>query len=211
MSASDREHYRRILEARHHDPFAWLGRHPLDQRTIVRSFVPDTAALEIETVDGYSPMRRLDGSDVFVWQGHDSMLPPRYRLRRTLGDGHVEQFHDPYCFPTQIGDLDLHLYGEGRHWHIYRILGGHNVVVDGVAGAFFATWAPSAERVSVVGDFNGWDGRRHPMRVRGASGVWELFVPNVQAGACYKFEVRHRDSGSVSIKSDPYEIGRAHV
>ena len=89
---------------------------------------------------------------------------------------------DPYTFGPQLGDLDLHLFGEGRHRHAYRFLGAHEHEVEGVGGVLFAVWAPNAERVSVVGDFNRWDGRQHPMRLRGGSGVWELFIPDLEAG-----------------------------
>ncbi len=89
---------------------------------------------------------------------------------------------DPYTFPPQLKDFDIHLFCEGKHWHAYRFLGAHPHTVDGVDGCLFATWAPNAERVSVVGDFNSWDGRSHPMRVRGGSGVWELFIPGIAPG-----------------------------
>jgi 1,4-alpha-glucan branching enzyme len=131
-------------------------------------------------------------------------VPPRYRLiwRDT---GHLDHIaHDPYSFPPQISDFDLHLFGEGRHRHAHRFLGAHHHEVDGIAGVLFAVWAPNAERVSVVGDFNHWDGRRHPMRVRGGSGVWELFIPDLAAGGLYKFEIRNRHTGVVFLKSDPY-------
>ena len=102
-----------------------------------------------------------------------------------------------------LADIDLHLFGEGRHWHVYRVLGSHRQQVDGVYGVLFAVWAPSAERVSVVGDFNSWDGRVHPMRVRGASGIWELFVPGLAQGELYKYEIRAQD-GRVFEKADPH-------
>ncbi len=98
--------------------------------------------------------------------------------------------YDPYTFTAQIADFDLHLFGEGKHWHIYRVLGATLCRVDGITGVLFATWAPNATRVSVVGDFNDWDGRRHPLRSRGGSGVWELFIPGLDAGTLYKFEIR---------------------
>ena len=111
--------------------------------------------------------------------------------------------HDPYAFPPQLADFDLHLFGEGRHWHAYRFLGSHIREVDGVAGVQFAVWAPNATRVSVVGDFNDWDGRAHPMRVRGGTGVWELFIPAITAGGYYKYEIRDQ-AGYAHVKIDPY-------
>ncbi|NOR41560.1 MAG: 1,4-alpha-glucan branching protein GlgB, partial [Gammaproteobacteria bacterium] len=112
--------------------------------------------------------------------------------------------YDPYCFPPQLSDYDLHLFAEGKHWHIYRILGAHKELYDGVNGARFAVWAPSAERVSVVGDFNDWDGRCHPMHVHGGSGVWEIFIPGLGIGQTYKYEIRTRHHGDIILKSDPY-------
>jgi 1,4-alpha-glucan branching enzyme len=111
---------------------------------------------------------------------------------------------DPYCLPPQLSDYDLHLFAEGRHHHIYRVLGAHPHAVDDIDGVLFSVWAPSAERVSVIGDFNRWDGRAHPMRVRGGTGVWELFIPGLGPEALYKFEIRNRNTGQVLVKSDPY-------
>ncbi|OQX35035.1 MAG: 1,4-alpha-glucan branching enzyme, partial [Candidatus Sedimenticola endophacoides] len=105
--------------------------------------------------------------------------------------------------PPQIDDFDLHLFGQGTHWHAYRFLGAHPRRIDGIDGVLFAVWAPNAQRVSVIGDFNHWDGRAHPMRSRGGSGVWELFIPAVTAGSMYRFELRAQD-GRVLIKNDPY-------
>ncbi len=195
------EPVRRILEARHHDPFAVLGRHEHKGQAVIRAFVPH--AREVRIRDAGIDLARLPGTDLFQWEGEASRLPDRYQLVWTDGYGRVQQRHDPYSFPPQLGDLDLHLIGEGRHWHAYRVLGAHEHRADGVAGILFAVWAPGAERVSVVGDFNDWDGRVNPMRVRGSSGIWELFVPDLEPGSLYKFEVRSR-SGSVEVKIDPY-------
>jgi 1,4-alpha-glucan branching enzyme len=130
-------------------------------------------------------------------------LPERYRLIWHDDNNREHVSHDPYCFPPQLGDLDLHLFGEGKHWHAYRFLGAHLHLVDNVAGVRFAVWAPNASRVSVVGDFNQWDGRVHPMRMR-PGGVWELFIPNLGAGELYKFEIRNDRWDAVFSKSDPY-------
>ena len=193
---------RRIAEARHHDPFAVLGKHPSDEGVVVRAFIPH--ATEVAIAEGNLPMARILDSDFFEWRGAADVLPDHYRFiwRDTWHHEHIA--HDPYCFLPQLGDLDLHLFGEGRHWHAYRFLGAHGHEVAGVAGALFAVWAPNAERVSVLGDFNHWDGRRHPMRGRGSSGVWELFIPNLGAGTVYKYEIRNRHTGSVETKADPY-------
>lgn len=192
----------RIIEARHHDPFAVLGRHPQDKKVVVRAHLP--YAQEVHIVEGNLPMERIPNTDLFEWQGKPEQVPERYRLIWRDSDRHEHIAHDPYCFPPQLPDFDLYLFGEGKHWHAYRFLGAHPHQADGVAGVLFAVWAPSAERVSVVGSFNRWDGRVHPMRVRGGSGVWELFIPNLCPGDLYKFEIRNRHSGAILLKSDPY-------
>ncbi len=140
-------------------------------------------AATVAILDGKLPMQRVKGGDFFEWRGARGVVPDRYRLQWRTDGGAVVTGYDPYCFPPQIPEFDLHLFNEGRHWHIYRLLGAHPHVVEGIAGVLFATWAPNAARVSVVGDFNRWDGRRHPMRIRGGSGVWELFIPGLAPGA----------------------------
>jgi 1,4-alpha-glucan branching enzyme len=195
------ESLHRIIEARHHDPFEVLGRHIDGDRATVRVFLPDAEAASL--LEASEPFARIEGTDFFVWQGPASRVPERYRIQWVDAVGRQRVHHDPYCFPPQLADFDLHLFAEGRHWHAYRFLGSHLSEVEGVAGVRFAVWAPSAERVSVVGDFNQWDGRVHPMRVRGGTGVWELFIPGVGQGGFYKYEIRDR-SGNVHVKIDPY-------
>jgi 1,4-alpha-glucan branching enzyme len=192
----------KILHARHHDPFAYLGKHRHGDKEIVRAHIPGASRISI--VEHDLPLARLHDTDVFEWRGKQGTLPERYRLVWTIGSGAAHTAYDPYCFPPQLADFDLYLFGEGRHQHAYRFLGAHAHAVDGIHGTLFAVWAPNAERVSVVGDFNAWDGRRHPMRSRGGSGIWELFIPGITTGALYKFELRHRDSGSIHLKTDPY-------
>jgi len=192
----------RILEARHHDPFAVLGKHHENGAEVVRAFLP--RAQEVAVAGTAARLERIPDTDLFEWRGEPGTVPARYRLRWRDRAGQEHSRHDPYCFPAQLGDLDLHLFGEGRHWHAHRFLGAHPRAVDGISGVLFATWAPNAERVSVVGDFNGWDGRCHPMRIRGGTGVWELFVPELGPGERYKLEIRNRESGRVVLKVDPY-------
>jgi len=191
----------RILQARHHDPFSVLGRHPDGDGEVVRAFLPGVATVTL--IETGQPMERIPGTDLFEWRGPAGRLPRYYRLRCADGHGNEWEFHDPYCFDPRIGDLDMHWFGEGRHWHAYRFLGAHLDEVDGIHGVTFAVWAPNAERVSVVGDFNHWDGRRHPMRARGGSGVWELFIPGLAEGELYKFELRTQ-AGEILVKTDPY-------
>ncbi len=193
---------RRIEQARHHDPFAILGCHSLGGQRVIRAYLPDAARAQI--AEGELAMQRLPNCDVFQWQGAAPQLPEHYRIRYWDRGGHEHVTHDPYCFTPQLSDFDLHLFGEGRHRHAHQFLGAHPRTIDNIKGLLFAVWAPSAERVSVVGDFNHWDGRRHPMRVRGGSGVWELFIPALGEGTLYKFEIRNRNDGSIHLKTDPY-------
>ena len=191
----------KIRDAKHHDPFAVLGRHPMGDQTLVRVYNP--RATEVAIVEGDLHLQRISGSDFFEWRGDGGALPHHYRLVWRDKDHREHINHDPYSYGLQISDFDLHLFNEGRHHHAYRFLGAHEHEADGTAGILFAVWAPNAERVSVVGDFNGWDGRCHPMRVRGG-GVWELFIPDLEPGHVYKYELRNRFDGSVFLKSDPY-------
>ena len=191
---------RAIVEARHKDPFAVLGRHPDGDGVVVRAMLPHAESVTI--AEGGRSMERIAGTDIFEWRGAADELPERYRLI-WRDDAHREHIaHDPYCYPPQLADFDLHLFSEGKHWHAHRLLGSRVQETDGAAGVLFAVWAPHAERVSVVGDFNRWDGRSHPMRVHG-NGVWELFIPDLPPGVVYKYELRAAN-GDVFLKTDPY-------
>jgi 1,4-alpha-glucan branching enzyme len=195
----------KLIDAQHPDPFSVLGRHEANGNALVRVFLPHAETVSI--VEGGLTLERIEGTDLFEWQGPAEQVPYRYRLM-WRDDQHREHVHhDPYCFPPQLGDMDLHLFGEGKHWHAYRFLGAHQHEVDRVAGILFAVWAPNAARVSVVGNFNRWDGRSHPMRMR-PGGVWELFIPNLDSGELYKYEIRNEHWGAVFSKADPY--GQRH-
>jgi 1,4-alpha-glucan branching enzyme len=189
---------------RHPDPFAVLGRHGRGDQTIIRAFWPGARGVRLADI-GQS-MRRVAETDLFEWRGATGLLPPQYyRLIWTDSDGRERIGHDPYSFPPQLSLYDLHLFNEGRHLHAYRVLGARHRLADGIPGVLFAVWAPNAERVSVTGDFNGWNGLSHPLRRRGH--VWELFVPGVAAEARYQFELRVRETGELLRKSDPYGRG----
>ena len=195
----------RIAEARHHDPFSVLGRHDNgDGTATVRVMLPRAERARLD--GGGAELSRIEGTDLFVWQGPAEQVSGHYRISWYDQHGRTHVQYDPYVFPAQLGDFDLHLFGEGRHWHAYRFLGAHQRTVDGIAGFLFSVWAPGAARVSVVGDFNQWDGREHPMRARGGTGVWELFIPELSPGGLYKFELRAA-SGAAMVKIDPYANG----
>ena len=199
----------RICSARHHDPFGVLGCHPavVDGRSmvVVRAFLPQAARAYV--VRDRSPNRRR------LWQVGDTPLFEarftrlkrvfEYRIEIHSQDGYVWQFEDPYRFGPSIQDFDLQLLGEGNHLRSYDVLGSHVIEHGGVRGVRFAVWAPNAGRVSVVGNFNHWNGGSHCMRSRGGSGIWELFVPGLCRGEVYKYEILGPD-GAVVTKTDPH-------
>jgi 1,4-alpha-glucan branching enzyme len=197
-----RDLLRRLEAAALHDPFMLLGYQEEAGRTVLRVWRPHATEVWIDAPDR-APLSRIGEQGLFRIVVDDrSPLHPRIAWRDR--DGRMFSEFDPYTFAARIGDLDLHLFGEGRHRHLYRVLGAHPECADGIDGTRFAVWAPNAERVSVVGNFNRWDGRCHPMRSRGASGVWELFLPGIGPGALYKFEIRSRAAESVLLKCDPF-------
>jgi len=203
------EPLQRIADARHHNPFEELGIHSLPaagkkSRQQVTVFAPRTRGLSVIGHQGPLAMKRIGQSDFYRWQGAAGLVPSPYQLECVSEAGSRSRTYDPYSFAPQIGDLDLHLFGEGRHLNAWQFLGAHTHQISGVDGVLFSTWAPNAERVSVIGDFNDWDGRRHAMGSRGGSGVWELFIPGLSAGALYKFEIRARGSSDLLVKADPY-------
>ena len=193
--------FTRIAEARHHDPFTVLGRHETGDTAILRVYRPGARSMQVYGTG--QALTQVPDTDLFEWRGRAKDLPLLPRLEWLDGSGKAISGYDPYSFPPCIGELDMHLFGEGRHLHAYRFLGANPWQHAGVEGVLFAVWAPNAERVSVVGDFNDWDGRVHPMRSRGGSGIWEIFMPELKPGSIYKFEIRAQ-GGSIVVKSDPY-------
>jgi 1,4-alpha-glucan branching enzyme len=191
-----------LAGARVHDPHGVLGLHRVARGYRLRAVRPHAEALWIHADGELAPMRRVHDSGVFEWTGHDA--PPRPVRLKAREYGREVEFVDPYSFPPAISADDLYLFNEGTLHQTYRVLGSHRQVRDGVNGIRFAVWAPNAERVSVVGDFNSWDGRVHPMSVHGSSGVWEVFVPGLEPGALYKYEMISRGSGELIVKTDPY-------
>jgi 1,4-alpha-glucan branching enzyme len=194
-----------LLDARHPDPFAVLGPHADERgRVWVRALLPN--AKTVTAIDATSGVElgTLTSRGGGVFEGRIGAKRVPYRLRVLWQDGQRGEYADAYAFGPQLGEQDVYYLGEGSHLRPYRALGAHLTTAEGVAGTRFAVWAPNASRVSVVGDFNAWDGRRHPMRVRHGAGVWDIFVPHVAAGAKYKYEIRTRDGRVLPAKADPY-------
>jgi 1,4-alpha-glucan branching enzyme len=197
-----------LAEGRHGDPFSVLGLHAdASGKLWVRAMLPGAQAVAL--LDAASGKRVADlalRDAGGLWEG---AVPRRrrrfdYRFAVQWAGGGSGRYADAYAYGAQIPDADLHFFGEGTHLRPYTFLGAHPTVLGDVAGVCFAVWAPNAGRVSVVGDFNAWDGRRHPMRSRGGGGVWEIFIPHVQAGDRYKFEIRTHDGHLLPAKADPY-------
>ncbi len=213
----------RIIRAEDSDPFHFLGPHWVDRNgehvLAIRTFRPAATEVTVEWVGPLAggtetiPTTRIHPAGVFeaLVPGHITGLrasqevsPAAYRLRYKFSDGNAFESLDAYAFPPLLTDYDLYLSGEGTHYQKYEKLGAHVREVAGIRGVHFGVWAPNALRVSVVGDFNFWDGRVHPMRLRGDTGIWEIFIPGLGEGTLYKFEIRSRVAGSWGLKSDPY-------
>ena len=191
----------RLLLGQHHDPFSLLGWHlQAEGDWLLRLFVPAAESIRLRSGRNFE---RQPGTDIFELRIDErSEQHPRLQWQDKI-NGAWHDVVSPYTFSARIGDLDLYLLGEGRHHHAWKILGSRLAVIDGIAGCQFAVWAPATQRVSVVGDFNRWDGRSHPMRSRGESGVWELFIPGLAAGMAYKYEILG-PHGQLTVKADPY-------
>ncbi len=203
-----------LLAARNADPFGVLGPHIVSSeqgpRWIVRFFQPRAteAQLIVKLPPAEIAMTRLRPEGLFeaAFPGTSDTAPApsSYKIRFRTEYGEVFEHHDTYAFPFLLTEFDLYLMGEGRHYDAYEKLGAHLKTIDGVTGVHFAVWAPSARRVSVVGDINRWDGRVHPMRSRGSSGIWELFIPDLGEGAIYKYEIVSPQGNVLPLKADPY-------
>ena len=195
------EEIARVTRGEHRDPHRVLGPHADGNRIVVRVFRPDATSVSIETDDGAVAAALVDPAGLYeaVLDGPEV---PMYRIGVELETGAVFSVGDPYRFWPTIGELDLHLFGEGRHLQLWRMLGARVITHQGASGTAFAVWAPNARSVRVVGDFNGWDERLHAMRQLGSSGVWELFVPDARDGDHYKYVVVDA-SGHTRVKADP--------
>ncbi len=191
-----------LAQATLEDPFALLGPHEIDGGWVVRAYLPGAQRVQICDREGGAILGELDpGVIEGLFEGELRALS-HYRFRIFWEHG-VQETEDPYAFGLLLGDLDLHLFNEGRHFALADAFGAQATVVEGVQGVRFAVWAPNAKRVAVVGDFNAWDNRRHAMRCRYPSGVWELFVPRLRAGERYKFDIVGPDGHRLPLKADP--------
>ena len=197
------EGIQRLLEARHHDPFDVLGRHPWGDGVVIRAHLPGATRATVCCGGSVLPMQRYQHSALFEWFGSDCPHNTSYTLQWQDASGDTHNHPDPYTFLPMLNSAGLSQFNQGQHFRAYRMLGAHLCRHQDTDGVRFAVWAPNAERVSVVGDFNQWDGRCHPMRNRGASGIWELFIPELPADTLYKFELRDRHGG-ILLKTDPY-------
>ena len=190
-----------LAAGEHGDPFSVLGRHSFGQREVIRCFLPRTRQAWVE--DDSRPMRRLPGTDLFEFITAPGELPPHYRVIRETDHGGRHTACDPYSFWPQLQAGEMDAFHGGHHRHAQNLLGARRHWVGAVEGTLFSVWAPNAGRVSVVGEFNEWDGRCHPMRKHAGQGIWELFIPGV-TGGCYKYEIRNAETGGLHTKADPF-------
>jgi 1,4-alpha-glucan branching enzyme len=192
----------RLVRREHNDPHAILGAHPHADGVVIRALRPAAAAVRA-VVDGQAvALEQIHPGGIFEGLVDGAELPLHYTFEVDYPDLGTVELEDPYRFLPTIGDLDLHLIGEGRHEELWARLGAHVRELEGVRGTSFAVWAPAGRSVHVVGDFNGWDAHLHPMRSLGSSGIWELFVPGVGDGSAYKYEIVAPD-GEIRLKADP--------
>ncbi len=208
-----------IIHSAHWDAFSILGPHEMGtdgaKGLVIRAFIPEAARAWVVDLSSGEPGRKVemqrlhpDGFLVATFPGKSPGMP--YRLAVENHEGHAWEFVDPYQFGPVLTDFDLHLLAEGTHYDSYEKLGAHVREHQGVRGVHFAVWAPNAQRVSVVGDFNHWDGRRHPLRNCGTGGLWEVFIPGLGQGEVYKFEIKSRHHGYLVAKADPYGFFAEH-
>jgi 1,4-alpha-glucan branching enzyme len=196
--------YDALVNGKHNNPFAILGLQRTREGRVVRTLQPGAKSVDLVDRHGdtLATMQRIHDGGLF-----EAPMPPRkrnYALRITWQSGETQVVEDTYRFPSTLGELDLYLLGEGSDANIYRKLGAHPKTVSGIDGTRFSVWAPNASRVSVVGDFNSWDGRRHVMRLHPGNGIWEIFLPGVGEGALYKYEITDANGKLLPLKADPY-------
>ncbi len=211
VSTLEQREIEELVWGEHGNPFSRLGPHRISggepARWVIRALVPNASRVEVKRFEGESatlvPMKSVHPEGLFeIELEQTGEEAPGYHLRCHYGE-HLEERLDPYSFRELLSDFDLHLLGEGNHYHAYRRMGAHLETRHGVKGVRFAVWAPNARAVAVVGDFNQWNTRSHPMDLHGSTGIWQLFVPELPEGTYYKFHVRFRDGGA-QAKTDPF-------
>ncbi|MCK5668697.1 MAG: 1,4-alpha-glucan branching protein GlgB [Gammaproteobacteria bacterium] len=198
----------RVLDSDHHDPFQVLGMHFITEKpkaVLVRTFQPHAESVQIITGNPKSYLYKIRQAGLFEIVLHEYPEPFTYQLEAAYFDGTSHIFDDPYRFLPQLSDLDRYLFNSGTHYQLYNKLGAHLATIDDVEGTIFRVWAPAARRVSVIGDFNGWDGRVHQMRSLDKSGIWEIFIPGITENELYKFEIKTQYK-SILTKSDPFQF-----
>lgn len=198
----------RLIAGTHWAPHSVLGPHAttIDGRPClaIRAWLPQVKDVEVVSDSILRRMTLIREEGLYEALLPDTTQAPSYKLRVTHHDGAVAEIHDPYAFPPLLTDFDLHLFAEGTLYKAYNSFGAHIRTIEGVCGVHFVLWAPNASRVSVIGDFNGWNGLCHPMTSRGSTGLWELFIPDLPEGALYKYEIRSRERDDLLRKADPY-------
>ena len=195
-----------VVAGKHNAPHNILGLHNFGEGQVVTVFRPHAQKVFVMNMNGdnVTELEEVEEETGFFGKYVDSHIyKAPYKVRVQYSENDIIEFVDPYCFSHQISDMDLYVFAEGNHYEIYDKLGAHPMTIDGVRGTYFAVWAPHARAVSVVGSFNMWDGMLHPMRTLQVSGIYELFIPGVEAGAIYKYQILTRQ-GEVLLKSDPY-------
>ncbi|MDF0644481.1 MAG: 1,4-alpha-glucan branching protein GlgB [Nitrospira sp.] len=208
MSQFSLEHIEQLVQGKLWDPHVLLGAHASGDGSgavVIRGFDPEAESVSV-LLEGAEPisMRRVHESGLFECLVPGPLSNRPYRLRVLDRHGRVSDRYDAYAFAPLLTDYQLHLFSEGTFYRAYETMGAHLREVRGVSGVHFVVWAPNAARVSVVGDFNQWDGRRHPMANRGSTGLWELFIPDLGFGTLYKYEIRPRGQDTILLKADPY-------
>jgi 1,4-alpha-glucan branching enzyme len=198
----------RVIASDHHDPYQVLGLHFIDQKprtALVRTFQPHAESVQIVINDEKQYMNKMRDEGLYEIELPEFPEPFAYHFAIHYSDKTVHSTEDPYRFLPQLGDMDRYLFNSGTHYKLYDKLGAHGVTIDAIEGTIFRVWAPGARRVSVIGNFNSWDGRVHQMRSLENSGIWEIFIPGITEHELYKFEIRtqYRD---LLIKSDPFQF-----